>query len=92
MNSGRLYCGGSLIDSTHILTAAHCVSGMSPQSISKLSVILGTVNLNDAGKTTKRIKSVTLHKQFDSAKMVKSDYRLYYNYNEARLYNYLEYL
>ena len=82
MNSGRLYCGGSLIDSTHILTAAHCVSGMSPQSISKLSVILGTVNLNDAGKTTKRIKSVTLNKQFDSAKMVKSDYRLYYNYNE----------
>lgn len=69
MNGGSLYCGGTLIDSTHVLSAAHCVSGMSPQSVSKLTVILGAVSLKDPGKTTKRVKSVTVHKQFDSSKM-----------------------
>ena len=45
---------------------------MSPQSVSKLTVILGAVSLKDPGKTTKRVKSVTVHKQFDSSKMVTS--------------------
>ena len=26
LNSGRQFCGASLLDSTHILTAAHCVA------------------------------------------------------------------
>ena len=26
LNNGRQFCGGSLMDATHILTAAHCVA------------------------------------------------------------------
>ena len=26
LNNGRQFCGGSLIDDSHILTAAHCVA------------------------------------------------------------------
>jgi secreted trypsin-like serine protease len=46
LRKGRLHCGGSVIASTKILTAAHCVLGFKP---SNLTVAVSRPNLQDEG-------------------------------------------
>merc|ERR1711874_330607 len=71
MNRNRQFCGGSLIDERHILTAAHCVAHMSKYDVQNLRVRLGDHNIKDGikdGSTVeKRVKRVIRHKGFSSS-------------------------
>ena len=69
MNRNRQFCGGSLIDSNHVLTAAHCVAHMSKFDVQNLRVRLGDHNIksdNEANHVEKRVKRVIRHKGFSS--------------------------
>ncbi|XP_073994864.1 trypsin-like isoform X2 [Rhodnius prolixus] len=68
-NSGRQFCGGSLIDNNHILTAAHCVAHMSAWDVARLTVRLGDHNIKSNTETKhveKKVKRVVRHRGFDS--------------------------
>ncbi|XP_071454280.1 serine proteinase stubble-like [Hetaerina americana] len=68
-NGGRQFCGGSLIDSTHILSAAHCIAHMSSWDVSRLTVRLGDHNIRTDTETRhieKKVKRLVRHRGFDS--------------------------
>merc|ERR1712130_472747 len=71
MNPQRQFCGGSLIDDHHILTAAHCVAHMSKYDVQHLRVRLGDHNIrdgvNDGTTVEKKVKRVIRHKGFSSS-------------------------
>lgn len=65
--NGKQFCGGSLVDATHILTAAHCVDHMRPSDIPSLLVKLGDhdINTETETKTTNvRVAQIIKHKGF----------------------------
>ncbi|CAG0891525.1 unnamed protein product [Darwinula stevensoni] len=59
--SGFHFCGGSIKDSTHIITAAHCCDG---QSASNLRVRAGS-NRKDQGGTTSNVASIRMHGSYN---------------------------
>uniref|UniRef100_A0A182QQV0 Phenoloxidase-activating factor 2 n=1 Tax=Anopheles farauti TaxID=69004 RepID=A0A182QQV0_9DIPT len=68
-NNGRQFCGGSLIDGIHILTAAHCVAHMSSYDVARLSVKLGDHNIRsntEVQHVERRVKRLVRHRGFDS--------------------------
>ncbi|OGM48897.1 hypothetical protein ABOM_003085 [Aspergillus bombycis] len=61
-------CGGSIIDKDHILTAAHCVDGL---SANRLRVRAGSNQHSSGGKLVK-VAKVTQHSEYDR-KTIKND-------------------
>jgi len=61
---GSLMCGGSLISSNWVVTAAHCCDG---QSASRLGVAVGAHNLytDDADQENIQVSRVVMHESYD---------------------------
>ncbi|XP_063697625.1 clotting factor G beta subunit [Culicoides brevitarsis] len=67
-NGGKQFCGGSLIDNIHILTAAHCIAHMSSWDVARLTVRLGEHNIHTTTETQhveRRVKRLVRHRGFD---------------------------
>ncbi|GBP39793.1 Chymotrypsinogen 2 [Eumeta japonica] len=67
-NGGRQFCGGSLIDDKHILSAAHCVAHMTSWDVARLTARLGDHDIRTNAETKhveRKIKRVVRHRGFD---------------------------
>ncbi|KAL0111980.1 hypothetical protein PUN28_013305 [Cardiocondyla obscurior] len=61
-NSRFHFCGGSIINSNYVVTAAHCVEG---KTVADIMIIAGTVNLNNPRKTH-MINNIIIHEGYNS--------------------------
>ncbi|XP_017038219.1 serine protease SP24D [Drosophila kikkawai] len=58
-------CGGSILSSTYILTAAHCVKqGNNVTPARQLSILAGTLKLSGGGGETRQVAAVHVHPQY----------------------------
>ncbi|OQV15030.1 hypothetical protein BV898_10789 [Hypsibius exemplaris] len=65
IQKGNHFCGGSLISSIHIITAAHCIQSLNTTDI-QAGIGLHRRRTNDTSHLF-RIKSIHIHKEFNSS-------------------------
>ena len=77
------FCGGSIITSQHILTAAHCTAGSKP---SDMNVLLGEHDINHSTAEIHRIIEINDHPDYNKNKnmhfdisILTMDYRIIFN-------------
>lgn len=63
------FCGGSLIDDNHVLTAGHCVQGA---QASDMQVLVGTQSLVSGGRRI-NVTRVTVHPTFGATPFLQGD-------------------
>merc|ERR1712241_11060 len=69
-NNARQFCGGSLIDESHVLTAAHCIEGFSASDVKTLRIYLGAHDIKTGSRSEHRVVRIIKHKDFNPSTLV----------------------
>ncbi|CAL4120268.1 unnamed protein product [Meganyctiphanes norvegica] len=62
---GKLYCGATLVTNEHLVTAAHCISGITK---SRVEIVMGSYNKSDTSEPSRRehkVKEWWAHPDFN---------------------------